>query len=231
VSKEWRTPGFVVAATGLRAEARIAARSIRVRAIAGGGAGEEFERRLRQAIAEGGEAIISFGLAAGLAPGMIAGTCLIGREVVHSGTCHSTDPMWASRLKAALGRADVARIAGVDQPLSGVSEKQALHAKSGAAAADMESHIVGRLAAEYGLPFAVLRVIADPAERPLPAAALAGMSRDGRINVRSVLASLAGSPSQLPALMRLAADMGRAMAALFRCHNLLGPGLGFGDRS
>jgi adenosylhomocysteine nucleosidase len=229
VSKEWQTPGFVVAATGLRAEARIAARSIRVRAIAGGGAAEELERRLRQAIAEGGEAIISFGLAAGLAPGMIAGTCIIGREVVHGGTCHSTDPMWASRLKAALGRADTARIAGVDQPLSGVSEKQVLHAKSGAAAADMESHIVGRLAAEYGLPFAILRVIADPAERPIPPAALVGMRRDGGIDVRAVLNSLAVGPSQLPALIRLTADAGRAMAALFRCPNLLGPGLGFGD--
>lgn len=229
MSKEWRNPGFVVAATGLRAEARIAARSIHVRAIAGGRAAEELERHLRQAIADGGEALISFGLAAGLAPGMIAGTCLIGREVVHGGTCHSTDPIWASRLKVALGRADDARIAGVDQPLSGVSEKQALHATSGAAAADMESHIVGRLAAEYGLPFAVLRVIVDPAERPIPSAALVGMRRDGGIDVRAVLASLAVDPSQLPALMRLAAETGRAMAALFRCHNLLGPGLGFGN--
>jgi adenosylhomocysteine nucleosidase len=160
---------------------------------------------------------------------MIAGTCIIGREVVRGGTCHSTDPMWASRLKAALGRADMARIAGVDQPLSGVSEKQVLHAKSSAAAADMESHIVGRLAAEYGLPFAILRVIADPAERPIPPAALVGMRRDGGIDVRAVLTSLAVGPSQLPALIRLTADAGRAMAALFRCPNLLGPGLGFGD--
>jgi hypothetical protein len=93
----------------------------------------------------------------------------------------------------------------------------------------MESHIVGRIAAESGLPFAILRVIVDPAEHQLPPAALVGMRSDGAIDVSAVVVSLAGNPGQLPALMRLAVDTGRARAALLRCHNLLGPGLGFGD--
>ncbi len=93
----------------------------------------------------------------------------------------------------------------------------------------MESHIVGRIAAESGLPFAILRVIADPAERQLPPAALVGMRSDGAIDFRAVLASLAASPSQLPALMRLTVDTARARATLLRCRDLLGPGLGFGD--
>ena len=224
-----RATGFVVVATGLRAEARIVAGSPRVRAIAGGGASDELEDQLWRAIAEGGEALISFGLAAGLAPDLTAGSCIVGREVVHGGMCYSTNLMWASRLKTAIARAEMARIAGVDRSLGGVSEKRALHAESGAAAADMESHIVGRIAAESGLPFAILRVIADPAERQLPPAALVGMRSDGAIDVRAVLVSLAGNPGQLPALMRLAVDTGRARATLLRCHNLLGPGLGFGD--
>jgi hopanoid-associated phosphorylase len=200
-----------------------------VRAIAGGGASDELEDQLWRAIAEGGEALISFGLAAGLAPDLTAGSCIVGREVVHGGMCYSTNLMWASRLKTAIARAEMARIAGVDRSLGGVSEKRALHAESGAAAADMESHIVGRIAAESGLPFAILRVIVDPAEHQLPPAALVGMRSDGAIDVRAVLVSLAGNPGQLPALMRLAVDTGRARAALLRCHNLLGPGLGFGD--
>lgn len=224
-----RATGFVVVATGLRAEARIVAGSPRVRAIAGGGASDELEDQLWRAIAEGGEALISFGLAAGLAPDLTAGSCIVGREVVHGGMCYSTNLMWASRLKTAIARAEMARIAGVDRSLGGVSEKRALHAESGAAAADMESHIVGRIAAESGLPFAIMRVIADPAERQLPPAALVGMRSDGAIDVRAVLVSLAGNPGQLPALMRLAVDTGRARATLLRCHNLLGPGLGFGD--
>jgi hopanoid-associated phosphorylase len=216
-------------ATGLRAEARIVAGSPRVRAIAGGGASDELEDQLWRAIAEGGEALISFGLAAGLAPDLTAGSCVVGREVVHGGMCYSANLMWASRLKTAIAQAEMARIAGVDRSLGGVSEKRALHVESGAAAADMESHIVGRIAAESGLPFAILRVIVDPAEHQLPPAALVGMRSDGAIDVSAVVVSLAGNPGQLPALMRLAVDTGRARAALLRCHNLLGPGLGFGD--
>ena len=229
MSADSRAPGLIIAATGLRVEARIAGRSPFVKVVVGGGEGERLERLIRQAIAEGGDAIISFGLAAGLAPGLPAGTCLIGREVVHGGARHTPDPAWATHLTAALPFAQSATIAGVDGPLSRPSEKRALQVESGAAAADMESHIVARLAEERGLPFAVLRVIADPAEREVPPAALAGMRPDGGIDVPALLASLATNPSQLPALVRLAADTGRAMAALLRCHDLLGPGLGFRD--
>jgi len=95
----------------------------------------------------------------------------------------------------------------------------------------MESHLVARIAAELVLPFAILRVIADPAERELPPAALAGMRADGRLNVGAVLASLARNPGQLPALIRLAAEAGRAGAALLRCSDRLGPRLGFRDLS
>jgi hopanoid-associated phosphorylase len=220
----------VIAATGFRVEARIAARLAEVKALAGGGEADRLEQLIRQAIADRGSAIISFGLAAGLAPSLVPGTCLVGHEVVDNNTRHPADPAWASRLKSALGLAELATIAGVDRPLRDPSEKRACHAESGAAAADMESHVVARLAAEHGLPFAVLRVIADPVERPIPLAALAGMRRDGAIDLRAILASLAGNPTQLPALIRLAADTGRAMAALFRCCDRLGPGFGFGDR-
>jgi adenosylhomocysteine nucleosidase len=222
---------FVIAATGLHIEARIAARSAGVRAIAGGGDAARLDELVSQLADEGGEAIISFGIAAGLAPQCPAGACLIGREVVHGGTAYAADPAWTANIKSIIGSADLVRIAGVDRPLTRPSEKEALHQASGAAAADMESHVVARLAAELGLPFAILRVIADPAERALPPAALAGVRIDGRIDVGGVLASLAKSPHQLPRLIRLANEAGRARATLLHCSDLLGPRLSFRDRS
>jgi adenosylhomocysteine nucleosidase len=223
--------GFVIAASGLRAEARIAARSGGVRAVAVGNDTARLDDLARQWAAQGGEAIISFGIAAGLAPRYSAGACLIGREVVFGGASYSADPAWTASIKRLVGTADVVRIAGVDRPLAHPSEKQALCMASGAAAADMESHLVARIAAELVLPFAILRVIADPVERGLPPAALAGMRADGRVNVGAVLASIARSPRQLPALIRLAAEAGRAGAALLRCSDRLGPHLGFRDLS
>jgi len=227
--EERQRPGLVIAATGLRAEARIAARLPQVRPVHGGGNAQRLERLIREAIAKGGCAVISFGVAAGLASGKGPGTSLIASEVVHGGEEYVADPVWAGRLQAAIPRAELAVIAGVNRPLLNPAQKEALQAETGAAAADMESHIAARLAAEHKLPFAALRVIADPAEKAVPAAAVAGMRSDGRIDVWAVLAALMRAPGELPALLRLSADMRRAMAELFRCHRRLGPGLGFFD--
>jgi adenosylhomocysteine nucleosidase len=227
--EERQRSGLVIAVTGLRAEARIAQRVPRVRAVTGGGVAKRLERLIGQAIAEGGRAIMSFGVAGGLAPGKGPGTCLIASEIVHEGNGYATDPAWAGHLQAVISQAELAVIAGVDDPLQSPAEKETLHAGTGAAAADMESHIAARLAAEHALPFAALRVIADPAEQAVPEAALAGMREDGSMNVGAVLAALLRSPGELPAMLRLARDMRRATAELFRCHRRVGPGFGFFD--
>jgi hopanoid-associated phosphorylase len=229
VSGQAQRAGFVLAATGLRAEARIAARVPQVRAVAGGGDSGRLERLLRREIAESAKAIVSLGIAAGLAPGKRPGTCVVAREIAHADIRYPTDQAWAERLRTVIPDTELATIAGVDRPLQSPAEKHALYAATGAVAADMESHIAARIAAEHDLPFATLRVIADPAIRAVPPAALAGMGKDGRVNVWAVMASLARDPGQLPAMISLAADTRRAMSELFRCHRLLGPGFGFFD--
>ncbi len=122
--------------------------------------------------------------------------------------------------------APVAAFAGVDLPLAGAAEKRALHARCGASLVDMESHIVARVAQRHGLPFAAIRVVADPAERQLPHAATVGMRPDGRVDVAAVLRSLARDPRQLPDLIRTARDARAAFAGLFRCRQLLGAHFG-----
>lgn len=223
-------PGFVIAATGLVAEARIAARSAHVRAVAGGGSATRLAALVERAIADGGLAVASFGIAGGLRDDLKPGACLIGIEVAHAGSLYLADAAWTARIAARLGTATPHRMAGADQALSAPAGKRALHITTGASAADMESHIVADLAARYGLPFAVIRVIADPVSRTLPPAALAGMKPDGTADVGACLRSLARNPAQVPALIGVALDAGRAMRQLFRCVELLRPGLGFFDR-
>jgi hopanoid-associated phosphorylase len=224
-----RKPGFVLAVTGLRAEARIAERCAGVEAISGGGDAVRVEELVTDAIEDGAEALISFGIAAGLAWNMEAGTCVVARNVVDDGTSYASDPVWSGHIRSVLGLSELVTIAGVTQPLRSGAEKTALHEETGAAAADMESHIVARLAAKHELPFAVLRAVADPANREIPDAALAGMSSDGSLNIGGVLVSIAKEPSSLRSLVRLAADTRLAMGTLLRCHDLLGPRFGFGD--
>jgi hypothetical protein len=89
----------------------------------------------------------------------------------------------------------------------------------------MESHIAARAAAAHNLPFAVLRVICDPADRTLPPAALVGMKPDGSIDYEAVLRSVMSHPQQLLSLLYLVRDSAIAFRTLLRCRNFLGDGL------
>jgi adenosylhomocysteine nucleosidase len=217
----------VIAVTGLTFEARIAAgEGVTVihgrneqRMIAG----------LERAVASGASGIISFGTAGGLAPHLAPGDWIVAEAVITEGQRCAADPAWSANLLQRLPDATHAPIASVDVPVAGVSAKQALHDRTGATAADMESHIAARVAVAHGLPFVACRVIIDPAHRTLPPAALIAMRPDGGVNVAALLRSLAGRPSQLPTLLCLALDARAARAALFRGRRLLGAGLGFPD--
>jgi adenosylhomocysteine nucleosidase len=223
------TPFPVIAVTGLRTEARIVA-GPRVRAIAGGGDSAGLEAALHAAVAKRASAIISFGVAGGLAPGLAPGSRLIAHTVIaEDGTSYDCDPGWSKRLSSAFGGATFAGIAGVDSPVVGHEEKQALHLKTGAHAADMESHIAARVAAFHKLPFAAFRVVADPAHRRLPHAALVALKADGTLALGAIAASILRNPGQIPLLLRTAHDAQAAFLTLFRSRKLIAGTLGCSD--
>lgn len=183
-------------------------------ALSGGGGVERLAAMLETAMADGPVGVISFGIAGGLAPDLKPGATILGRRVLDGETRFEADPAWIRRLAAALPHATVAAIAGVDEAVADADAKRLLHRAGGAVAVDMESHVAARIAARHGLPFAALRVVADPAERSLPRAAMAGMRPDGSADINAVLRALARAPHELPALLRVAADARAAFAAL-----------------
>ncbi len=69
----------------------------------------------------------------------------------------------------------------------------------------MESLIAGRFARERDVPFAILRAVADPAERHLPPLVAKTLDSEGGLNTGSVVAGLMRSP-KLILLSRLARD-------------------------
>jgi hopanoid-associated phosphorylase len=220
----------VIAATGLKAEARIAERSSNVKAIVSGGREHRLQALLHEAVGAGARGVISFGIAGGLRPGLKPGTIIIGTSVLHSsGRTYSADARWSDRLFEALPNAESGPIAGSGSIIASRDEKHAIYLASGAFAADMESHVVAQIATDQSVPFAVLRVIADPATLSLPPAAVEGLNPDGTPNIPAVLRSLAAQPSQLWDIIRIAGATRRAMNGLLRCHRLLGPGLGCAD--
>jgi adenosylhomocysteine nucleosidase len=219
----------VIAVTGLRAEAKLAA-GPRILVVSGGGDGPSLARALETAAENKASAIISFGVAGGLAPGLAPGSSLVARSIIaEDGERFHGDPAWSRRLSAALGGAPIVDMAGVDSPVVDHDAKRALHLKTGAFVADMESHIAARVAAAYRLPFAAFRVVSDPAERQLPHAALVGMQADGSLDLGAVARSLLRDPRQVPQLLQTALDAGAAFGALFRGRKMLAGALGFTD--
>jgi hypothetical protein len=94
------------------------------------------------------------------------------------------------------------------------TEKKRAWATTRALAVDLESEIVARTATALGIPFIVLRSIADTARRDLPPAALVPLSADGKLDLLGVLAAVLRRPSQLAGMIGLAQETRIALSAL-----------------
>ena len=214
-------PGLVV---GLASEARLAG-SLGWPLAIGGGTAAGAEAAARRMVQAGATSLISFGLAGGLDPRLRPGTVVIATEVLcllrHDPQTSArqpprdvrhfpTDAALSRRLGGTTGHA-VLGAAGI---VARAAAKRDLWQTTGAAAVDLESGAVARVATEHGLPFAVLRAICDPAGRDLPPAALIALDRHGAIGLARVIGSVLAHPGQLPALLRLAADAAAARRAL-----------------
>jgi adenosylhomocysteine nucleosidase len=167
--------------------------------------------------------IVSFGVAGGLASGLRPGDWVVASCVLESQTTRATDATWSRKVLDAIGNASYAPILGVDTPVAEPASKRELHRTTGAVAVDMESHVVARLAAAHGLAFAAVRVIVDPAHRPVPPAAMIEMRPNGRVDAPAIVRELIARPSQLAALARVAFDAYIARGEMHRVRRMLGP--------
>jgi hopanoid-associated phosphorylase len=212
----------LIVVTGLKAEARIAAAS-GVRVFACGGNVGLQARAIKRAVFSGAPAIVSFGIAGALNSHLTAGDWVVATEAMSGDRSIETDIEWSSRLAQRLPGAELGAIATVADPVLLPRNKRRLHQDTGAIAVDMESFQAAALAEELGVPFAAVRVIADPMHREIPPAARLGLRPDGTIAIAAVLYSLLEKPSQLPSLLRVSSDAMIAFRALFRGRRELGP--------
>jgi adenosylhomocysteine nucleosidase len=177
--------------------------------------------------AAGATTLLSFGFAGGLDPSLRPGDIIVGAGVIAvDGTMRETHDALAQRLCAALDesgcRWTAGLVAGADQAVATAAAKEALAARTGALIVDMESHGV----AAAGLPFAILRVVVDPAERALPACVLAAVDPSGRVNILPLMAGLLRHPREIGSLLALARDNGPARKSLRRAAAAAGRAFG-----
>ena len=211
----------VIVAAGMAFEARIA-KGAGVRALYGQKR-EVYMQKLHDFARAGARGIISFGVAGGLSPFLKPGDVVVASSVVTARGSFATDSRWSHSLQNALTHAVSGPIFAADATVMTVLEKEALWKGTGAAAVDMESGAAAEVANYHKLPFAVLRVIIDPAHRSIPISAAVGARENGTTDALAVIRSLVQRPGDLGEIIRLADDARKANRSLFRCRNALGP--------
>ena len=216
---------FILVVVGLAFEARIAGtcKGAAVCCRRGSEAEAAMERALDDPRCRGA---ISFGIAGGLDHSLPTGTHLVASEIVTQHGAVATHARWSQRLLDSSSRARHAPILGADRVIVDPHEKRELFESTGAVAVDTESHITALMARDRGLPFACLRIVADPAHRRVPKAALSGLHPDGRANPAGVVRELMRRPHDMPALLSIARDTWRARRSLASALAVIGDDFG-----
>jgi len=192
------------------------------------GIGAQQTRRTAEAlVAAGAQALVSWGVAGGLAPSLQAGHLLLPRSVqVSPNIIYGTNSPWRQRLIRHLeGKLPLscAALAHTEKPLASPGEKTALYRQTGCIAADMESAAIGEIAASANLPFLIIRAIADPAFTGLPSTALQALDRTGRLQGFALVTNLWRYPHEWLALWQLAGHFRAARTTLRALVTQLGP--------
>jgi adenosylhomocysteine nucleosidase len=181
-------------------------------------------------IKDGVDALMSFGLAGGLAPDLSAGSIIVPQEIHQLGFAPIlSDAAWCGGLKDCIdGQLNLREVnmVSLDSIIDSVDTKHELWVQTGAGAVDMESAAIAECAARAGVPFIAIRAISDPAHSPLPPVVKQAVNTDGTTRPFGVMKSLLRHPRQMSELVALAQNTKRAKTALGKLARLAGPGFG-----
>lgn len=220
----------VIAALG--AEARAFERGARggasIRITLSGVGARAATAAAHDAVGAGASALVSFGCAGGLDPSLEAGTLMLPSRVSdESGRRIAVDPEWRAEVRrsivpgTALGDGDGLE---VRRAVSSVRDKRRLFDDGGFTFVDMESVSVGAVAHAHGLPFLVVRSIADTGSDPLPRAVMRAMTAEGGVAPLRLLAALLRTPSGVFGVAKLWRGLRLACTTLERAADVLSIG-------
>lgn len=198
--------------------------SDRVWLINSGAGAENAKKAAELLIAHGAGRLISWGCAAGLTDDLQPGALILAdRCIAADNSVFETDRGWRECASALLAEhAPVIRaITESHSVIASSKDKLNLAHATQAAALDMESAAVAKLANLNGLPFLVIRAIADPVSMDLPTAIEVAMGEDGQVELVRLMHHLLRHPLELPALIRLGLHFTAAKNTLKKAGHVL----------
>ena len=204
----------VLCISGLAVEAKVA-RAAGFSVLVGAGDRDRTATLVLKAAAQT-NCLVSFGIAGGLEPELEAGTVIVSGEVISEGCHWVVESQYMRRLSDFAHSIGAIRgpVLGATSILATRTEKKHAWATTRALAVDLESEIVARTATALGIPFIVLRSIADTARRDLPPASLIPLTVDGKPDLLKVFSAVLRRPSQVAGMIGLARETAIALSAL-----------------
>lgn len=160
----------------------------------------------RLLLAKGANRLISWGCAAALAPQLRPGQLVVADRIFFDQQIYGADKCWSDKVSSRLGEklaVGNGKLVTETRIVALSEDKQAIHRNTGAAALDMESGAIAKVASQSNLPCLVLRVIADPVTLDLPPAVSRAMNEQGQVELGKLLCHLALHPWEVPALIKL----------------------------
>lgn len=171
---------------------------------------------LRALVPPGTQGLVSFGVCGGLSPKLQVHDLVFGTAVTNGTVTLRADREWfytmAGHLTFPHHGAPVYSTGqeGGNTP----AERHHLFSEYGTWTIDDESFAVATVAAELGIPFAVVRSVSDDYLEPIPAAIANATNPDGSCNFKAVLAAIEADRDLLFELPRVAINFGRALGTL-----------------
>lgn len=207
--------------------------------IAYSGAGPaNAEATARQLVDQGATRLLSWGCAAGLDASLKPGDLLVPDRIVDADRNElAVASEWRTGCLQALQRLPGAlplrihegAIAESRDLISSSRDKQQLHTRTGAAALDMESAAIARVARRHQMDFLALRAVADPAAMDLPKAVGYSLDDQGEVRLDRLMGFLLCHPLELPGLIRLGLHFNQARITLRRVAGQLQSLTGVGE--
>ncbi len=179
---------------------------------------ERAAQSARAAVAAGAQALVSWGLAGGLAPDVQPGTVVLPRRVImQRGETFAVAGAWHERLATLASEFSMTfgDLLTVPAALGSPAAKAAAATALAAVAVDMESASIAAVAARARVPFVALRVVVDAQGDALPDGAENWIDARGNTRGAAALGAIV-RPGEWQALWRLAQRYRKANAVLVR---------------